>query len=185
MQLQKRRERLNSRWNFKHKQTNKHKSLYNGFTHTLEESLELTFGRRRPSSCLIQKTAELLNALYQHMPRRSTADKEIPFREITNTAARANERWHKGMCDDDNDDSMKADLNKSNYKKTKNEQQKKKKTVGFVSSQPTEVITFRKDEPTENNLGNIMSHEHRSASFVPMSPLPKKRQPSSQIEEVI
>ncbi len=109
------------------------------------------------------------------MPRRTTADKEIPFREITNTAARANERWHKEVCDD-NDNSLKADPTKS---------KKKKKTVGFVSSQPTEVITFRKDEPTENNLGNIMSHEHRSASFVPMSPLPKKRQPSSQIEEVI
>jgi hypothetical protein len=67
---------------------------------------------------------------------------------------------------------------------------KAKKRVGFVSSQPTEVLTFERDEAPEINLASIVSRSSsRTAARVPISPIASKARregaDSMIIEEVL
>lgn len=65
---------------------------------------------------------------------------------------------------------------------------KARKRVGFVSSQPTEVLTFEKDEAPEINLASIVSRSSsRTAARVPISPIASKARKGDTmiVEEVL
>lgn len=97
----------------------------------------------------------------------------VPFHDVTQAMAnmKVEPNWQQVWTTKPNADQ--EEPQSTSRKKTDG---KPKKKVGFISSQPTEVLTYEKDEAPEINLASILSRSSsRTAAFVPVSPASQRR----------
>lgn len=119
----------------------------------------------------------------------------IPFHDVTQ--AMANMKFEpssssslkvKAKAYEDDEETFKVEPAEDEKAPLANKKKgKAKKRVGFVSSQPTEVLTYEKDEAPEINLASILSRSSfRTAALVPVSPASQRRSgPAAARDDVI
>lgn len=107
-------------------------------------------------------------------PKR-TAIRKKPKRDMTELLRKINEEHQKEN----------EEINSAQQKK-EGEESKKKKNVGFISSQPTEVIPFVAYEPVEVKLETIVMSDRPLArplmAMLPAVRKPREVKPSSIVE---